>query len=61
MKKKLGCRRSWAGLLELWSGATEYPNRMNYKWWSGVELVEWSDCFGSGVLPKRPIDDPDSK
>jgi len=39
MKKKLGCRRSWAGLLELWSGATEYPNRMNYKWWSGVELL----------------------
>ena len=34
--------RSWAGLLELWSEAIEYPNRLNYKWWSGVELVEWS-------------------
>ena len=27
-------------LWDLWSGAL--PNRMNYKWWSRVELVEWS-------------------
>jgi len=43
----LGGRKSWAGLLELWSGATEYPNIMDYKWWSGVKLVEWSGCFES--------------
>jgi len=35
----LGGRRSWAGLLELWSGATEYPNKMDYKWWSRVKLL----------------------
>ena len=40
-------RKSWDGLLELWSGATEYPNIMDYKWWSGVKLVEWSGCFES--------------
>ena len=31
-----------AGLLDLWSGAAEYSNRIDCKQWSGVELMEWS-------------------
>ena len=42
----LGGRRSWAGLLKLWSGATEYLNRMDYKWWSGVELLSRVTVLG---------------
>jgi len=47
-----------AGLLELWSEATEYPNRMDSKWWSKsgvgrVELVKWSGYFESEVLPNK--------
>jgi hypothetical protein len=32
-----------------------YPNRAHYKRLSGVELMEWSGYFGSGVLPNRPL------
>jgi len=33
-----------------WSGATEYPNRLEWSGWSGVELVEWSWWSGVAVL-----------
>ena len=45
---------NWAGLFRVVEWSYEYPNRQLV--WSrvgGVELVKWSGCFGSGVLPNR--------